>query len=123
MALPTQITFRHMDASPALADEIRRRAEGLCRAIGRVVACRVVVEAPTNHHRKGGNFHVCVEIDADHGRTFAGGGRDDTHASPDAYLAVRQAFDCVRRRLMDAQHGHGRPNGRGSAAVLRDSLR
>lgn len=114
-----QITFRHMEPSPALEADIRRRAAALQRLGHQLLDCRVTVEAPAPHHRKGGPYHVRVELHREHGATIEGGARDEAHAHEDPYLAVRDAFLVVRRRLTERTHGHGRPQIRGSVEQQR----
>jgi sigma 54 modulation/S30EA-like ribosomal protein len=45
MTLPLQITFRHMNPSPALEARIRRKAAELEQISDRITSCRVVVES------------------------------------------------------------------------------
>lgn len=52
MQVPLQITFRHMDPSPALEARIRRRAEELEQFSGRITACHVTVESRHRRHHK-----------------------------------------------------------------------
>jgi ribosome-associated translation inhibitor RaiA len=119
METPVQITFRHMQASPALEAEIRRRAAGLERRTGGMTECRVTVEAPAAHHRKGGHFHVRVDLHHARGALITSGTRDEAHAHEDPYDAVRDAFLALKRRLREGVHGHGRASGRGVAALRR----
>jgi ribosomal subunit interface protein len=101
MQVPLQITFRHMESSEAVAARIRSRAEDLERFFDRIISCRVVVECRHPRHQQGNLFHVHVEIGVP-GRDIVVG-RDPAaqHAHEDAYVAVRDAFDAVRRALED----------------------
>ena len=47
MQVPLQITFRHMDSSPALEARIRQRAEELEHFFDRITSCHVTVECGT----------------------------------------------------------------------------
>jgi hypothetical protein len=119
METPVQITFRHMQPSPALEADIRRRVDGLQRRSGRVLDIRVTVEAPAPHHRKGGPYHVRVDLHQTRGALITSGTRDQAHAHEDPYVAVRDAFLALKRRLSEGVHGHGRASGRGAAALRR----
>jgi ribosome-associated translation inhibitor RaiA len=108
MPSPVQITFRDMEPSAALETRIRERAEQLERVFDRMTSCHVMVEAPHRHHHQGRLFHV--RIDATLPRHEFVVGRDPTehHAHEDANVAVRDAFDALRRQLEDhtrRQHG------------------
>ncbi|MBI3849098.1 MAG: ribosome-associated translation inhibitor RaiA [Verrucomicrobia bacterium] len=119
MILPLQITFRNMEASPAVAARIRSEAEKLDRYYKRITSCRVVVEAPHRHHKWGEAFHILIELGVPgeeivvkHApslhRALA---RSDTQkwvkhleaGAPhkDMYVTIHDAFKATRRRLED----------------------
>jgi hypothetical protein len=56
-----QVTFRNIDASPAVEAKIRERARELEQFFDRIVSCRVVIEAP-NRRRHGDLFHIRVDL-------------------------------------------------------------
>jgi len=62
MKLPVQITFRDMDPSPAIESAVRERVEELERVFDRVTSCRVMIESPHHHQRKGRLFHVRIDL-------------------------------------------------------------
>ncbi len=101
MQVPAQITFRHMEPSGSTEQQIRTRVEELERFYPRITACHVVLEAEHRHHEQGKLFHVRVEVTVP-GRVIAVG-RDpaEHHAHEDAHVAIRDAFDAVRRQLED----------------------
>ena len=101
MQHPLQITFRHMDPSPALEARIRQRAEELEQFFDRITSCHVVVERTNRRHQQGNLFEVHIDLTVP-GREFAIG-RDSgaNHAHEDAHVAVRDAFDSARRLLED----------------------
>jgi cold shock CspA family protein/ribosome-associated translation inhibitor RaiA len=101
MQSPLQITFRHMAPSPALEARIRARIAELERVFERIVACRVIVEAITTRRQQGTLFDVRIDLTLP-GREIAIG-RDPgvNRGHVDAQVAVRDAFDAVRRRIDD----------------------
>jgi ribosomal subunit interface protein len=101
MLIPVQVTFRNMTASSALEAAVRKRAEKLERFHPRILGCRVAVEAARHRHMKGSVFHVRVDVIVAHGEVVASS--DTTAPAPheNAYMALRDAFDEVRRRLED----------------------
>ena len=46
MNLPSQITFRDMDPSPAVETAVREKISELERFHERITSCRVMIEAP-----------------------------------------------------------------------------
>ena len=101
MELPLQISFRGMDTSPATEALIRERAEKLDRFHDRITGCRVVVEAHHRHQRKGRIYHVRVDVTVPGHEIVVGREPDQHHAHEDIKVAVRDAFDAMRRQLED----------------------
>jgi ribosome-associated translation inhibitor RaiA len=101
MQSPLQITFRHMDSSPALEAKIRQRAAELDHFFGRIISCRVVVECRHVRHRQVRLFEVHVDMAVPGTELVAGRDHGLNHAHEDPYAAVRDAFDAARRRLED----------------------
>jgi len=101
MRMPLQITFRHMDPSPALEARIRQRAEDLERFFTRITSCRVIVECRHQRHQQGNLFEVHIDLTVPGGEIVVGRDSGANHAHEDAHVAVRDAFDAARRRLED----------------------
>ena len=125
MELPLQITFRNMPPSQAIEDNIREKTSKLESFYDRIMSCRVIVEAPHRHHRKGKAYEVRIDL------TVAGGelvinrspkrlkaAKSALAESPEAklieshepskhgaradvYVAIRDAFNAAGRRLQD----------------------
>jgi ribosomal subunit interface protein len=108
MLLPVQITLRHMDPSPALEARVRELAARLDRFYDSITSCRVVVSAPPGHSHKGGPFSVRIDVTVPGGEVFVHSEHEKTDAHTDAYVALHDAFDDLRRQLEDygrRQHG------------------
>jgi ribosomal subunit interface protein len=101
MQLPLQITFRHMDSSPAVEAEIRKRTDRLERFSDRITACRVVVEAPHQHHRKGKLFSIRIDLSVPGEEIPVTHSGPQNHAHEDIYVAIRDAFNTAGRLLED----------------------
>jgi cold shock CspA family protein/ribosome-associated translation inhibitor RaiA len=109
MQLAPQVTFRNMDPSPAVEARVRRKVAGLERFFPRVTGCSVLVEAPHRHHRKGKLYHVRIDLTVPGEELVVGRGPAEHEAHQDVYVAVRDAFDAVRRELEDyARRADGR---------------
>ena len=101
MQLPLQITFRHMDPSPALEARIRRKARDLDQFYDRITSCRVIVECRHKNHRQGNLFEIHIDLSVPGSQVAAGRNHRVNHSHEDAHIAVRDAFDAARRQLED----------------------
>jgi cold shock CspA family protein len=125
MEIPLQITFRNMLPSQAIEDNIREKASKLESFYDRIMSCRVIVEAPHRHHRKGKAYEVRIDLTVPGGelvinrspkRLKAANLRQagppeaklvESHepskhgAHTDVYVAIRDAFNAAGRKLQD----------------------
>jgi ribosome-associated translation inhibitor RaiA len=99
MQLPLQITWRNLEPSPALERSIRDHAAKLERVYGRIVSCRVMVEAPHRHHAKGKLYHVRIDLSVPGQELAVTRDPPKNQAREDVYVAVRDAFEAARRQL------------------------
>jgi ribosome-associated translation inhibitor RaiA/cold shock CspA family protein len=101
MKLPLQVVFRNMEPSATVEAKVRERAEQLERIYDDIMSCRVVIEAHHKHHHQGNLYHVRVDLKAPETEIVASRDPGEHHAHEDVYVAVRDAFDAVLRRLQD----------------------
>ena len=101
MQIPLQITFHNVQRSEAIEAKIRSRAETLQKFCDSIIGCRVAVEAPHHHHAAGSHFLVRVEVTVPGKKLVADREPDAHHAYTDVYVAIRDAFDTMRRQLED----------------------
>lgn len=101
MTIPLDITFRRMDTSDALRQHIEKHAEKLERFADRILSCDVVVETVEHRHQKGNRYNVHIHLTLPGTTLDAGRTKPENHAHEDPYVAVRDAFDAMRRRLED----------------------
>ncbi len=99
MQIPLQVHFRNMDPSPALESAIRQRTGKLERFAEHITSCRVTVEAPHRHHKKGKLYHVMIDVRVPGGEIVASRSPDKHHAHEDVYVALRDAVKAVERQL------------------------
>jgi cold shock CspA family protein len=57
-----QITFRNMKPSTEVEDWIHAEADKLDTFYSQVMGCRVAVEVPHRHHRKGSSYHIRIDL-------------------------------------------------------------
>jgi ribosome-associated translation inhibitor RaiA len=62
MKFPVLITFRNLEPSPKVEEWVQKEAEKLETFYNRVMSCRVAVEIPHRHHRKGKQCHVRIDL-------------------------------------------------------------
>lgn len=103
MEIPLQVTFRDMNPSEAVEQRIRDRAGRLGRFSEEIISCRVVVESPHRHHHQGRLFHVRIDATTRGGEVVVNRDHGDNRAHEDAYVAIRDAFDALERRLKEYQ--------------------
>lgn len=101
MAIPLQIIFRNMDASDAVRARIEEHADKLALFHDRVMSCRVVVDAPHRRRRQGKIYHVSIDAKVPGTEIAVNRAPDGHHAHEDVYMAVRDAFNALARRLQD----------------------
>ena len=100
MQIPLQISLHGVEHSNALYDAIRQKAEKLERYYDRIVSCRVVLELPARHRRKGKQYAVRIDLKVPGGEIAVTHEHDE-----DFQIALRDAFDAARRRLEDYARG------------------
>ena len=97
---PTQVTFRGMPHSDAVETSILRKAEKLEAVYPGIVRCHVVVERAQNRHRHGNLYEVRVDVTVKGAELSADNDRGKDHAHEDVYVAIRDTFVAMRRRLL-----------------------
>ncbi len=107
MKLPLQITARNIELTEAIEQAVRDRARKLERFYDRIVSCRVVVDAPHRHQKKGVMYNACIDITVPGSEVVV---KREPHE--DLYVAIRDAFDAARRQLQEIssrRRGGGKP--------------
>ena len=95
MEIPLQITFRNMPPSQGIEDNIREKASKLESFYDRIMSCRVIVEAPHRHHRKGKAYEVRIDVTVP-------GGELVINPSPKRLKAAKSAERWLLSRDFDA---------------------
>lgn len=101
MEVPLQITFHTVNQSDAVEENIRDRVAKLEKFCGSIIGCRVAVESRHQRHATGRRFLIRVEVTVPGGTLVADRQPDERHADTDVYVAIRDAFDAMRRQLED----------------------
>ncbi len=91
-----------MSPSEAVEARIRKKVEWLEKVFDRLIGVDVVVEAPHQHSRKGNLFAVSIEMRVPGGPPIVVAKvHHDDQSHEDVYVAIRDAFDAARRRLLE----------------------
>jgi cold shock CspA family protein/ribosome-associated translation inhibitor RaiA len=104
MDVPLEIAFHNLESSAAVETRVRERVAKLEKLFPRLVACRVVVEAPHRQHQKGNIFRVRVEMSVpgeDLVVSKEPNRAQERFADPDVYTVLKDAFDTAERMLKD----------------------
>ncbi len=119
MTIPLQVTFRNMKHSAEVEGWIRAEAEKLETFYHRIIGCRVAIELPHRHHKKGKPLHIRIDLTlpgkeivvkrepvAIHRTPVNGEAAASMRAqakSPhaDLQLAIHDAFKSAGRRVQD----------------------
>jgi cold shock CspA family protein len=102
METPVHLDFQGKDGDDMVRESVRKHVHVLEERFGRITACRVVVKAPGEHHRKGGLYEINIHLSLPQGREVdiaRTATEDERHA--DLAFALNDAFKRARRRLQD----------------------
>ncbi len=102
METPAKVDFQGATLNQHVQQSVLAHIAALEKRFGGIIACRVVVSAPSAHHRSGGQYEVAVHLTLPDGREVnvdRTATADERFA--DATFAVNDAFKRARRRLQD----------------------
>jgi len=99
MQLPVQVSFRNMEHSDAIEALVRDKAAKLDTFASHIMGCRVVVEPMAKHHLHGNLYAVHLDVTLSGGAVAATREPSQHTAHKDIAVALRDAFDAVRRQL------------------------
>ena len=102
METPLQIDLQGIDAKEQIHAAIIKHVAQLEERSGRLTAGRVVVKAPSGHHRTGGLYEISVHLSLPEGREVNIGHtpqNDERYSNIE--FALNDAFKRARRHLQD----------------------
>ena len=102
MQTPPEVQFQGMAGTPEIEEAIAAHVAQLEQRWGSITACRVVMKAPSQRHRKGGLYEVHIRLALPDGREVnveRTPPQDERHADPN--FALNDAFKHARRQLED----------------------
>jgi cold shock CspA family protein/ribosome-associated translation inhibitor RaiA len=101
VTIPTKITYRNIDPSPAVEADIRKHAEKLEEFDAGIQWCNVSVEAMGKHQQKGRQYKIAVNLGLPGTTITANRAVPHDPAHADIYVAIRDAFNALGRQVED----------------------
>ena len=103
MQFTLHLTPKDLSLTRATVHHIQDKATKLAAVYPRLLKCRVVLEGPVHHHRKGGPYTARIDMTVPGAELVV-----NHHETADLRQAIREAFEAARRRLEDyVQHRRG----------------
>ncbi len=102
MQTQPKIDFQGLKATPEMKAAIEERVAELEERWGRITACRVMIKAPSQHHRTSGLYEIHIHLSLPDGREVNVTRTpiaNERHA--DVTFALNDAFKHARRQLQD----------------------
>ncbi len=120
MAMQVEMTFRGMEGTEALRADIHTHADKLQQFAPEIIHCTVVLEPAEHRHHKGNRFVARIRLTLPGGELDVGHTPSGDRSHEDAYVAIRDAFKAMRRKLQDfhrkqqrqVKHHEPAPQGR-----------
>ena len=110
MQTGVEIAYHGMEPDAHVEESVGQRVKRLEQFFGRIISCRVIVDAPHRHHRKGNQYAVRLEARVPGAEFSIDKKPGDMNAHHDVLVAIRDAFDAMERRLRRWKEEHsGRP--------------
>lgn len=100
---PIQIVFLNFSHSQAVEDSARKHAEKLGQYFDHIMSCNVGIETH-HHHHKGNIYHVRIDLRVPNTELVANRDLPENHAHEDVYVAIRDAFNAMKRQLQAYAH-------------------
>jgi ribosomal subunit interface protein len=95
MKLPFELHQKDVALPPAMAEEVRKRAERLEHYYDRIMRCRITLEGSGRHHRQG-SYKVLIDLTVPGAEIVV-----HKEEAANLELALGEAFDAATRRLED----------------------
>ncbi|QSA97187.1 HPF/RaiA family ribosome-associated protein [Methylococcus sp. EFPC2] len=99
MQVPLEIAFRGVEHSDAVEAKIREKTAKLEQFCDNIISCKVAVEADHHHQHQGNLYHVRIDLSVPNKHIVVSRDHHDKQAHEDVYVALRDAFDAVKRQL------------------------
>jgi ribosome-associated translation inhibitor RaiA len=99
MSLEPQVTFKNINPSDFILDQIRSHLDTLEQAFPGIISCRVVFERPGQPNREGEHFRVDLVVGLLEGVEVAVNRNAPECRREDPKAALREAFEIAESRI------------------------
>lgn len=99
MKVPLQLVFRNMRGSEFIRRSVVEKVKWLETFSSQIMSCRVSIEKPHKHHRKGNLYHVRIDLRLPGDQILMSRTPDQHHVFQDVYVCIHDAFDRARREI------------------------
>ncbi|MBS0263415.1 MAG: HPF/RaiA family ribosome-associated protein [Planctomycetes bacterium] len=99
MEVPLSITFRNVDRSEWIEQDVRSHVDKLDEIFDHITSCKVVIEAPHKHHRHGNLYRVQIHLSVPRKELTVNKDKGDHPEHADLHIAIRDAFLAMRRQV------------------------
>lgn len=101
MPVPVQITFRHTNSSDDIEALIHKRVAKLEQVYDRLLGCKVVIDRPHQHKKKGASFEITIHLSVPGKELAVSRSRSDEESHTLMNSAIGDAFDAALRELKE----------------------
>ncbi len=99
--IPLKITYKDIEPSKAISENIREHFEKIEPLCQDAISCRIVISRPHHHSRKGMIYHVEILVSM-RGDTLVVNREPEKNAGhEDVYVSIRDAFISLQRLLLE----------------------
>lgn len=96
MTIPTEITIRHLEKTPAIENNIREKVKKMELFFDRIESCKVVVEYQQKQQHKGKLYSVFIEALVPGKKLIV-----NRRANENLYIAIRDSFAAMSKQIKD----------------------
>ena len=114
MDTPTRITYRHVELSTALQEQIQEYLSRLRCQYKDIIDCHVTIEAPAGAQPASSRYEVSIDVTLPGRQIGVHSGSANSHT--DVCAAVHDAFETLHKLLAEQVPHSSAPQGRHDAA-------
>ena len=99
MVIPVEVSYRHLEPSDFIDEKVKHRLKQLESLSHEINRAHVVLSAPHHHKHKGNHYEVHITLYVPGSELVVNQNTGASDAHEDFYVALRDAFDAMERRL------------------------